>query len=818
MKTAVFTIASNNYAAYARTLCQSLRLHEPRWDRYVLIVDLPPDSPLISPDEARTLQVQELPYPIKDWFFFQYSILEANTAVKPWMFEWLFEQGYEAVVYFDPDIKVYSPLSELSTKLSEADILLTPHLTQPYDDDAYPNEKDIRRSGIYNLGFAALRNSPAARKAVDWWKDKMKHDSRVALDEGIFVDQSWMDFAPAFFGAQLLMDPGCNIAYWNLHERVIDSTGFPATPPLCKGKPIKFFHFSGFDYRKPFNISIHQNRFHSGNMPLDVHSLLSDYAENLRQNGIESTEIIPYGLGSLDGLQIPDFLRRKLLGLATIQAAIRSNSQVQGLSRQVLDYFCSPDPESPCLPVFLGCLYRLRPDLQAAFVGCDCGFSIPHLVEWFDTFGRREYPFDARFPSNGWWSLETNKQRMARALAKRLADWGMALHLFLAKAISNLRSLDFQRLSNPETDDNGLRVNLYGYFLANTGMGEAARSMTRALTHLGVSHRVIDFDHKGAKGNYDLPFALPDPTAHVDLAVINADSFEYFIHQNPELNFPRRYRVGLWFWEMDQPPEKFSQASGLVDEIWCASELTASVFRRHTQQPIRVAGLNLSKEWDLPHAFPFSDIPCENRFLYLTLCDCLSHPERKNPVKALQAYLQAFPTPEQDTLMLVKVTNGYYQPETLQKLSEMAAQRPDVFIRDVQLSRNQVIGLIQHTNVLISLHAHEGFGLPIAEAISLGKEVVVTAYGGNMDFCNSENAWLVPFQTIALGKNIGPYKKGNTWAEPNLAVATDFLREIYLRWKKGLLNRPSTTLINDASYRMMAKNLNALRHLLRISH
>jgi len=775
-------------------------------------VDLPSETPLIPADEARSLQVQELPLPIKNWFFVQYSILEGNTAVKPWMFERLFDQGYEAVVYLDPDIKVYSPLSEISRRLVEADILLTPHLTRPYDDDAYPRENNIRSAGLYNLGFAALRHSPMTRSALAWWKAKMKHDSRVALDEGIFVDQGWMDFAPIFFGAQQLTDPGYNIAYWNLHERVITSKGFPATPPLCNGKPVVFFHFSGFDFRKPLHLSIHQDRFHPGNVPADIIPLLTDYAECLRRNGIESTGNIHYGLGKLDGLEIPDFLKKKLLGLSSIQAAINNNPPVEGLSQQALDYFCSPDPEAPCLPVYLAELYRKRVDLQDVFIGCDRGLSIPTLSQWFDLHGRKEYSFDDRFPAFGWWSRETPKQRMARTWAERLVRWGLALQSFQTNVAASQGGENSGSI--PEGNKNELRINLYGYFLANTGMGEAARSITRALTHWGVPHRVINFDHLGAKGHYDLPFGLPDPKAQVDLAVINADSFAHFLRQNPELNFPRKYRVGMWLWEMDQPPEGFAQTCGLVDEIWCASQHNADVFRRHTSKTIRVAGLNLSDEWSRPHAFPFPEIPREERCFFLTFCDCLSHPERKNPVKTLEGYLQAFPTPTQKTLLLVKLTNGSHRPETLRTLRDIAAQRPDVFIYDAQLSKSQVIGLLQAADTLVSLHACEGFGLPIAEAISLGKEVVVTAYGGNMDFCNSENSWLVPFQPVALEADIGPYKKGNTWAEPDVSVAAEYLRAIHLRWEEGLLGRPPTTAINDASFRMMEANLSALRNLL----
>ena len=74
--------------------------------------------------------------------------------------------------------------------------------------------------------------------------------------------------------------------------------------------------------------------------------------------------------------------------------------------------------------------------------------------------------------------------------------------------------------------------------------------------------------------------------------------------------------------------------------------------------------------------------------------------------------------------------------------------------------------------------------LPIAEAISLGKDVVVTGYGGNMDFCTSDNSYLVPFQLYRLEKDVGPYLRGNTWARPDVSFAADQLRVIYSRWRE----------------------------------
>ena len=46
--------------------------------------------------------------------------------------------------------------------------------------------------------------------------------------------------------------------------------------------------------------------------------------------------------------------------------------------------------------------------------------------------------------------------------------------------------------------------------------------------------------------------------------------------------------------------------------------------------------------------------------------------------------------------------------------------------------------LMAHADCYISLHRAEGLGLTMAEAMSLGKPVIATAYSGNMDFMTPE--------------------------------------------------------------------------------
>jgi hypothetical protein len=155
---AACTIVSKNYIAFARVLAHSfLELH-PEGRFFVLIVDRCEDRIDAAKEPFTLIEVEELEN-IEELrgFLFKYTLLEANTAVKPFFMEHLFERfDLPSLIYFDPDILITHQLEEMAGLLLQSDIVLTPHLTAPIDDDASPGELQILQSGAYNLGFIAL--------------------------------------------------------------------------------------------------------------------------------------------------------------------------------------------------------------------------------------------------------------------------------------------------------------------------------------------------------------------------------------------------------------------------------------------------------------------------------------------------------------------------------------------------------------------------------------------------------------------------------------------------------------------------------------
>src|SRR5215813_8364239 len=146
------TIIAKNYLAMARVLCESFQRHHPGSPFFVLFLD--DIKGYIDPakEAFHCVEATDIGVPNFRGLVFKYNVLEASTAVKPYLLQHLFDRHQiENLVYFDPDILITSALEEVQHLLTEHNILLTPHVTSPYTDDARPGDLEILRAGSYNL-------------------------------------------------------------------------------------------------------------------------------------------------------------------------------------------------------------------------------------------------------------------------------------------------------------------------------------------------------------------------------------------------------------------------------------------------------------------------------------------------------------------------------------------------------------------------------------------------------------------------------------------------------------------------------------------
>ena len=246
----VFTSITANYLPKAASLAHSVkRVHPEAVFHLVLSDDMPACDPAVTEAFDTIIHATELPIPDIERFLFRHRIVELCTAVKGAAFQHIADvHKAERIYYFDPDIIVAGRLDDMERALDRDSVLLTPHSIEPESDPVamMDNEITCLRHGVYNLGFLAAKMDAAGRRVIDWWADRLQRWCYDDVPAGLFTDQRWMDLAPSLFdGVKILRDPQYNVATWNLTHR--RATGEAPYGILVNGRPLVFYHFSGFD-------------------------------------------------------------------------------------------------------------------------------------------------------------------------------------------------------------------------------------------------------------------------------------------------------------------------------------------------------------------------------------------------------------------------------------------------------------------------------------------------------------------------------------------------------------------------------------------
>jgi hypothetical protein len=245
-----FTSISLNYLAKARVLGHSLRRHHPEIRLHLMLADAVPEWLDLSREPFDSvIRIEDLGIDRWKSWAFGHSVVELCTAVKPFAFRHLFgTRDAERYFYFDPDVVFFSRCDRLFDRLDEASIVMTPHVSEPDRNPSgvVDNEISSMAHGIYNLGFLGLRRDEVGRRLVEWWCDRLALFCHDDIPRGLFTDQRWMDFVPAFFeGCRIIRDPEFNVATWNYSTRAI--TGSRESGFRVDGRPLGFHHYSGVD-------------------------------------------------------------------------------------------------------------------------------------------------------------------------------------------------------------------------------------------------------------------------------------------------------------------------------------------------------------------------------------------------------------------------------------------------------------------------------------------------------------------------------------------------------------------------------------------
>ncbi len=696
---------------------------------------------------------------------------------------------------------VISSLDPLLSKLDNNDIALVPwqsyYRDKQFDknrsdnffaaefDGHRPDELDIDISGAFNPSIVGVKG----QRGVDflaWWQRAITRN--LAAPQDLLFDsakinasannihqrsrtwsllpyaQPFLDQALPLFSPSIVGDMGCGVGFWNIHQRDLHSSEDGAF--VVGDENLYLMHFAGFDPYRHYLLSTtsHTPRVLLSENPT-LKLLCKGQAERLLGGPYATVADEGYLTKFCDGTE-PDAKMRRLLQRALLETGFDDLNVGDPFDKEGLDDFyaflAASDPKrvnGPRVPGYLLEIYEERKDLALNFPRLTTVDALPYR-NWVAFHGLEE---------------EVKPTRLKEILAE--TPWW--------KSPTSV---------SPATPE-GLRpgVTLTGYLKAEVGVGEAARLVLDALIGARIEVSPVVVDLPTSRQNHPFNSQAQIADRKINIIWMNAEHLLGFAALvGPEF-FDGRYSVGGWAWETETIPSAMAKNADLLDEIWVPSGYVRDAVEPHVECPVYVfphpiTEPTVDREFDISALVMeelkrvgsksignLDDIKSKFKFLYTF--DFNSSLQRKNPFGVIDAFRKAF-RPGEGPLLILKSVNGYKWQMDLERLREAAADRQDIVIIDKYLSSGERGALLSQCDCYISLHRSEGFGLGMAEAMSLAKPVIATKYSGNLEFMDQSCAWLVSAKRVKVGPLAPPYLPDDYWAEPDIEEAAQYCREI----------------------------------------
>jgi glycosyltransferase involved in cell wall biosynthesis len=250
--------------------------------------------------------------------------------------------------------------------------------------------------------------------------------------------------------------------------------------------------------------------------------------------------------------------------------------------------------------------------------------------------------------------------------------------------------------------------------------------------------------------------------------------------------------IGYCTWESSLLPESWPEyINNSCNEVWCPSTYNNVVFKNSgVTVPIRT----------VPHVFLPQNLPPKESVQLIsynncTIENCSTYTfytigelnTRKGIEDALTAFCQSF-TKKNPVRFIIKVHYKDYSDENKKYCRDVITQILDKYPDHASvicifdnMSNKQILALHSIGDCYVSLTKSEGFGLTIFDAFNYNKKIIVTGYGGHLDFLGHSYPGLISYEmgpVSGMSSFSKHYTENQIWAYPNIEHAQVLMKDV----------------------------------------
>lgn len=329
-------------------------------------------------------------------------------------------------------------------------------------------------------------------------------------------------------------------------------------------------------------------------------------------------------------------------------------------------------------------------------------------------------------------------------------------------------------------------ITLVGPMRTTSSLSKVLRDFAFMLRESGIPYQTFDTCKYSEVPEEDVSGLL---TPKADF-LINKYSHIVEMFIDPRLNAAKIKTHKIVFWEFDSGypearPEMMASDSIVVmsdfNHAYLQKVYAGSAKVRKILYPFRFnVKVSQSQACAAREAY---GIP-QKSFMVFFNFDIRSSCGRKNPESLIHAFATAFHNVP-DAVLVLKTMGAKTNPDKVAGLTRMVGELDIsdrvVFIHEY-VSQEKLYALTKACDVYCSLHRGEGFGLGIAEAMSMEKAVVISDWSAPTEFCKSDNSIPIPVKIVPVApseRDHNLYRWVKTWAEPDVKAAALALRKLY---------------------------------------